>query len=467
MKIVRDTVHGYIKIPKKYFDALIDTKIFQRLRRIEQTSMRILYPCAHHDRFSHSIGVYHLAYLSIQSIEQNSDVIKGMLDKPDYKKIKESFLIASLLHDCGHAPFSHRTEHFYDLQGVLIEAFSELFKDNGLRQLVKKTGPKPHEYASAYLCMTLYRDAIIKLGGNPELVALMIIGCKYSSSKSLPDIQSLSNVFIRLLNGRPIDIDRLDYLLRDRWASGVASYSVDVMKLISGISVIYSEESYELVFHKNSINAVQSVNDARNHFRLWVYGHQKVRYDDYLLDKSIKKMDKLLSENGSTSALSKIYSMDRFKTPERIGNFSVHLPTDDDIIYMLKSLQADIPEFDQWLYRQNHRTPVWKNHIDFFHIFDGVDPELMRKNNVLRAAAGEVEKEYDKEVIFIDVEPGLTEIDRNQLKIMVDGKPVCYSRLTQKTSSPIPPNYYFYGYLKKGSIVTNQEVISELIRKVR
>ena len=91
----------------------------------------------------------------------------------------------------------------------------------------------------------------------------------------------------------------------------------------------------------------------------------------------------------------------------------------------------------------------------------------MRKNNVLRAAAGEVEKEYDKEVIFIDVEPGLTEIDRNQLKIMVDGKPVCYSRLTQKTSSPIPPNYYFYGYLKKGSIVTNQEVISELIRKVR
>jgi len=54
-KLFRDTIHGYIKIPEKYVDVLIDTPHFQRLRRIEQTSMRVVYPCAHHDRFVHSL----------------------------------------------------------------------------------------------------------------------------------------------------------------------------------------------------------------------------------------------------------------------------------------------------------------------------------------------------------------------------------------------------------------------------
>ena len=59
-KIFHDTVHGNIRIPKDYCDLIIDTLLFQRLRRVEQSSVRSLYPCARHDRFIHSIGVFYI-----------------------------------------------------------------------------------------------------------------------------------------------------------------------------------------------------------------------------------------------------------------------------------------------------------------------------------------------------------------------------------------------------------------------
>ncbi len=70
-KLFRDPVHGYISVPVKYCEDFIDTPIFQRLRFIEQTSMRPLYPSAHHDRFAHSLGVFHLASLMFNYLQEN------------------------------------------------------------------------------------------------------------------------------------------------------------------------------------------------------------------------------------------------------------------------------------------------------------------------------------------------------------------------------------------------------------
>ena len=72
MKLIKDTVHGYISIPEEYCSELIDTEIFQRLRRIEQTSIRSIFLCARHDRFIHSIGTYHLGKKAIETIITNS-----------------------------------------------------------------------------------------------------------------------------------------------------------------------------------------------------------------------------------------------------------------------------------------------------------------------------------------------------------------------------------------------------------
>lgn len=113
-KLIRDTIHGYIEIPEIVVKKIIDTPIFQRLRQIEQTSMRALYPSAHHDRFVHSIGVYHLGKLAFKGLLNN---IKG---ESFYQKNKifgdhygTCFELACLLHDCGHAPMSHSFEYGY------------------------------------------------------------------------------------------------------------------------------------------------------------------------------------------------------------------------------------------------------------------------------------------------------------------------------------------------------------------
>ena len=74
-KKIKDFVHGYISIPKILFENFIDTPHFQRLRRIEQTSMRSLYPSARHDRFIHSLGTFHLGNRAIEYIKKNSDGI--------------------------------------------------------------------------------------------------------------------------------------------------------------------------------------------------------------------------------------------------------------------------------------------------------------------------------------------------------------------------------------------------------
>ena len=152
-KLFRDPVHNYIKIPSSLCDDFIDTYLFQRLRAIEQTSMRCLYPGARHDRFIHSLGTYHLATL-IYSVLEN-DIALYCEDKDLRKQIKNTFHIAALLHDCAHSPFSHTGEAFTkNYWGIAIaDRLKVLFKDTKFPQDLSKTKayPKPHELASAYV----------------------------------------------------------------------------------------------------------------------------------------------------------------------------------------------------------------------------------------------------------------------------------------------------------------------------
>ena len=84
-KVFKDPLYDYIKIDNDICEKIIDNRYFQRLRRIEQTSMRCLYPSARHDRFIHSIGVYHLAKIAINALKNNEkvDLTKENLDFPD------------------------------------------------------------------------------------------------------------------------------------------------------------------------------------------------------------------------------------------------------------------------------------------------------------------------------------------------------------------------------------------------
>ena len=138
MKIFKDSVHGYIQIPETIVKYIIDTQLFQRLRCIEQTSMRILYPAARHDRFIHSLGVYYLgakAFSSFRVKTEKNDALKFGKDWWDKHYIL--FSLACLLHDCAHAPFSHTYEFIYDIPRMdsNVTFKNEDFKENKITRL--------------------------------------------------------------------------------------------------------------------------------------------------------------------------------------------------------------------------------------------------------------------------------------------------------------------------------------------
>ena len=132
LKQIKDLVHGYISIDD-VFIPVINTPAFQRLKRIEQTSYRVLYPSAGHDRFSHSLGVYWLGRQVFDSIHNNALQISDMnelerkvLKKTFNKNLRNAFLAACLLHDVGHAPFSHTCEDYFNKDKIVDDLIKQI-----------------------------------------------------------------------------------------------------------------------------------------------------------------------------------------------------------------------------------------------------------------------------------------------------------------------------------------------------
>lgn len=286
LKSFKDSVHGYINIPKIFISNIVDTPGFQRLRNIEQTGMKVLYPTAKHDRFSHSIGVFHLGSIAVDALmdnfrgESHWKVVSDGTNEIFWAKNKVLFLIACLLHDIGHAPFSHSLERFFGFEpfestGSADSSFDELQKmlfgnDNTTEDekgFFRQSSE--HEKMSAWLlldknCLWYERiEAILNelgkkkfperilesdgeydqdppcisadnLEEDVQFIARMILGVKYSDYK--PEKQ-IRNCFIELLNGS-FDVDKLDYTVRDTKMSGIRNIALDIERLLSSLTII-------------------------------------------------------------------------------------------------------------------------------------------------------------------------------------------------------------------------------------
>ncbi len=145
---------------------MIDTAVFQRLRDVIQTSYSPLYSSAVHNRFVHSIGVYYLGRLAAKSMQRsiNNKSLLIFKDKGKYIKV---FELACLLHDVGHAPFSHTGEQFYldkgerpQLQNIIVE----LTGDKALLKEIKDNSYKaaPHELMSVIIALRAFPNLIPK-----------------------------------------------------------------------------------------------------------------------------------------------------------------------------------------------------------------------------------------------------------------------------------------------------------------
>ncbi len=239
-KIINDPVYGFINIPGDFVFDLIEHPWFQRLRYIRQLGLTgFVYPGAIHTRFQHGLGALHLMDMAISTLRN-----KGVTITPEEE---EAVSIAILLHDAGHGPFSHA------LEKSIITGIS-------------------HEDMSLLLMKKLNEE----FNGRLDL-ALAIFTGKYQRK-----------FFHELISGQ-VDMDRLDYLRRDSFFTGVIEGSVGSDRIIRMLNVV--DDS--LVIDEKGIYSLEKFLVARRLMYWQVYMHKTVLSSESLLVKVLKRAKEL------------------------------------------------------------------------------------------------------------------------------------------------------------------------------
>lgn len=242
-KIINDPVFGFISIPNELIFDVLQHPYVQRLNRIRQLGLSyVVYPGAQHSRFLHSIGAMHLMSDAIASLRQ-----KGIAITDDEAN---GAMIAILLHDLGHAPFSHVMEH------TLIEGIT-------------------HEDVSLIMMEQINRE----MHGALD-TAIAIFTNKYSKH------------FLHQLISSQFDMDRMDYLCRDSFFTGVTEGSVASARLIKMLNVVDDH----LVIEAKGIYSVEKFLIARRLMYWQVYLHKTSVAAEQLLIKILERAKQLARE---------------------------------------------------------------------------------------------------------------------------------------------------------------------------
>ncbi len=227
-KIINDPVYGFINIPNEGLFDLIQTPILQRLRRVKQLGLSsLVYPGAEHSRFAHSLGAMHLMIQALEVLQQ-----KGVsLSEEEYN----GALAAILLHDAGHAPFSHCLEHFF-FDCSHEELSLNFMQECGLSQ-----------------------------------TALDIFANTYPKQ------------FLHQLVSSQVDTDRLDYLTRDSFFTGVSEGVIGTERILK----MYNVFNGELMIDEKGVYSIEKFIISRRLMYWQVYMHKTVIAADNLMIKAL------------------------------------------------------------------------------------------------------------------------------------------------------------------------------------
>lgn len=301
---IRDPIHGFIVLNKWERD-IIDHPVFQRLRRIRQLGLTdMVYPGAMHTRFEHSLGVMHIATRMFDEIvKRRLAFLKSdlLFTKGGIERDRMLVRLAALLHDVGHAPFSHAGE------GLMVEdEHKKKYK---------------HENYSAASVKYLMRDVIENhpLNQNYHIKAQEIadfLDGKSSVGRSL---------LWRSLISSQLDADRADYLIRDSQHIGVAYGRYDLNRLLVTLTVAIDPETSSpvLAVEEGGSHAAEGLIVARYMMFTQVYFHHTRRAYDYHLAETTKY---LLREAQKDWALPR---KDAFPPPTTKENIKAYLDWND------------------------------------------------------------------------------------------------------------------------------------------
>ncbi len=290
LKIFNDPIYGFITIPNSLIFDLIEHRYFQRLRRITQMGLSYLvYPGAHHTRFHHALGCMHLMQNTVRILR-----FKGVAISDDEEN---GLLIAILLHDIGHGPFSHAMEHSI-VNDITHEEVSLLF----MEQLNAEFNSK----------LTL---------------AIQIFKGHYHRK-----------FMYQLISGQ-FDMDRADYLKRDSFYTGVAEGNINSERLITMLNVVEDE----LVVEEKGIYSVEKFLTARRLMYWQVYLHKTSLVAEQLLIRVLQRAKELTKQGlvlKASSSLDFFLKKDVNKKQFNLEVLNTFSQLDDyDIISAMKEWQ--------------------------------------------------------------------------------------------------------------------------------
>lgn len=250
-KVMRDPVHGYIHVHYQVIWDLINAKEFQRLRRIHQLGGTYqVYHTAEHSRFSHSLGVYEVVRLMIETIEGLKDALS------EFEQV--ALLCAGLLHDVGHGPYSHAFESVTEVNHESMTS-RIILEDTQINQILRK------------------HDANL-----PEFV------------NSIID-HSADRILLTQIISSQLDADRMDYLLRDSYFTGVSYGEFDLHRILRTLKLSQDR----LVMKESGIHAVEDYIMARYQMYWQVYLHPTSRSFEVILQALFKRMRECMDEDES------------------------------------------------------------------------------------------------------------------------------------------------------------------------
>ncbi len=304
-KIIRDLVHDYINLTEFELE-IIDMIPFQRLKDIRQLTCQQVYPSARHTRFEHSLGVMELTRRAIESLNQNGILTRYGIDTEQGTPISSntSFnaILAALLHDVGHCPFSHLGEQQFDRLDVwdrLRYDVHQLLGGSTLdhRFQDKKYNDKPdkgaiHEQLSCIVILESFYDKLKRVAVEEktikvdfELLLRCILGIEYETKT--PNYMEY-NAVIQLINSNIFDMDKLDYIIRDSFFTGIGAPTIDTQRLFRNM---YLSERYTLVFTSKAVPVLQNMIEARDDLYMYVYNHHTAVFSDFMFAYIQRRMD--------------------------------------------------------------------------------------------------------------------------------------------------------------------------------
>ncbi|MFB6101376.1 MAG: HD domain-containing protein [Haloplanus sp.] len=339
MATIKDSVHDHIEV-SSVAEALLDTPAVQRLRRIRQLgTVSLVYPSANHTRFAHSLGVYHLASEALDQLG-----VAG--------RAAERVRAAALLHDVGHPPFSHNVEH-------LLYRYTGKFHDD------------VNELLASGRVGAVLRDHDL----DPDTVANLVAG---------------EGRYGQLVSGE-LDVDRMDYLVRDAHHTGVPYGTIDHGRLVRELTFVEGE----LVLAEGNVQTAESLLLARALMNPTVYQHHVARIGKAMLRRATER----LIEEADYA-------------PETVRRWD-----DADLLAALRRTDATADAADRLSTRDLYKRAVWAELPDVSDDLLDADHDRIRALEREVAAGADV----DPDAVVLDVPPE-PEMRESSSRVVVNGE---------------------------------------------